>query len=160
MFPDEKACRRYLVEVRWGGRPRCGKCDHDRIWKLRNGRFECRQCGHQTSVTTDSLRSYSQRAVAPRNHHRVNLKQLEDVKIEDPLQQCHRVANLLKRWLLGTYHGSASRKHLAAYLDEDAFRFNRRKIRGVGRIAARLIQQVVAVRPITYRTIVHSPVTP
>ena len=25
MFPDEEACRRYLVEVRWGGRPRCGK---------------------------------------------------------------------------------------------------------------------------------------
>ncbi|MGB5754292.1 MAG: transposase, partial [Thermoanaerobaculia bacterium] len=74
--------------------------------------------------------------------------------------QCHRVANLLKRWLLGTYHGSASRKHLAAYLDEYAFRFNRRKTRGVGRIAARLIQQVVAVRPITYRTIVHSSVTP
>ena len=26
VFPDEVACRRYLVEVRWGGRPRCGKC--------------------------------------------------------------------------------------------------------------------------------------
>jgi len=31
---------------------------------------------------------------------------------------------------------------------------------GYAWIAARLIQQVVAVRPITYRTIVHSPVTP
>jgi hypothetical protein len=37
MFPDEEACRRYLVEVRWGGRPRCGKCDHDRVWELTNG---------------------------------------------------------------------------------------------------------------------------
>ena len=55
MFPDEKACRRYLVEVRWGGRPRCGKCDHDRVWELRNGRFECRQCGHQTSVTAGTV---------------------------------------------------------------------------------------------------------
>jgi len=40
MFPDEEACRRYLVEVRWCGRPRCGKCDHDRVWELTNGRFE------------------------------------------------------------------------------------------------------------------------
>ena len=55
MFPDEEACRRYLVEVRWGGRPRCGKCDHDRVWELTNGRFECRHCGHQTSATAGTV---------------------------------------------------------------------------------------------------------
>ena len=121
--------------------------------------FFRRNIASSASVTTDSLQSYSQRAVAPRRHHRVNLKQV-DIQVQDPLNQCHRVANLLKRWLLGTYHGSASRKHLAAYLDEYAFRFNRRKTNGVGRIAARLIQQAVTVQPITYWTIVHSPVTP
>ena len=53
------------------------------------------------------------RSLVEVSHHRVNLRQL-DTKNEDPLHQCHRVANLLKRWFLGTYHGSASRKHLAA----------------------------------------------
>ena len=98
--------------------------------------FFHRNCAPSSIVTTDSLQSYSQRTVAPRSHHRVNLRRL-DIKSEDPLHQCHRVANLLKRWLLGTYHGSASRTHLAAHLDEYAFRFNRRKTRGVGRVAAR-----------------------
>ena len=38
-------------------------------------------------------------------------------------------------------------KHLQAYLDEFAFRFNRRKTNGVGRIAARAIEQLVARPP-------------
>ena len=39
----------------------------------------------------------------------------------------HRVAALLKRWLLGTHQGVVSVKHLQSYLDEFTFRFNRRK---------------------------------
>lgn len=287
VFPDEEACRQYLIQARWGGHPRCGKCDHDRVWELADGRFECRRCGHQTSVTagtvlhktrkplrlwfraiwemsvrkngisakelqrilgfgsyetawtwmhklrrctrradrtplndevevdetffgasghtrgrgtdkaiilvaaerggrtrleysagqkkdditsfiernisssatiiSDSFPSYSTKAVAPRAHIRFNLKQL-NVKTSDPLQRCHRIATLLKRWLLGTYHGGASRKHLPAYLDEYAFRFNRRTTRGVGRIAARLLEQVVNACPVTYNNIVCTPV--
>jgi ISXO2 transposase-like protein len=38
----------------------------------------------------------------------------------------HRVASLLKRWLLGTHQGSVAEQHLDAYLDEFVFRFNRR----------------------------------
>ena len=41
----------------------------------------------------------------------------------------HRVASLLKRWLLGTHQGSVSPEHLDAYLNEFAFRFNRRRSR-------------------------------
>ena len=37
----------------------------------------------------------------------------------------HRVASLLKRWLLGTHQGAVSRKHMDYYLDEFTFRFNR-----------------------------------
>lgn len=50
-FPDEEACREYLIRMRWGGVPQCPKCAHDIVWWLTNGRFECAQCGHQTSVT-------------------------------------------------------------------------------------------------------------
>ncbi len=43
-----------------------------------------------------------------------------------PSCSMHRVFSLLKRTVLGTFHGSVSHKHLAAYLDEFEFRFNRR----------------------------------
>jgi transposase-like protein len=42
----------------------------------------------------------------------------------------HRIFSNLKNWLLGTHHGRVSRKHLQAYLNEYAFRFNRRFWRG------------------------------
>ena len=38
----------------------------------------------------------------------------------------HQVASLLKRWVLGTYQGSIVPEHLQSYLEEFAFRFNRR----------------------------------
>ena len=41
----------------------------------------------------------------------------------------HRVASLAKRWLLGTHQGSVEPAHLASYLDEFVFRFNRRRSR-------------------------------
>lgn len=37
------------------------------------------------------------------------------------------VAALIKRWLLGTHHGTVQPKHLDAYLDGFVFRLNRRK---------------------------------
>ena len=42
------------------------------------------------------------------------------------LPHIHIVFSNLKSWLLGTHHG-VSRKHLQAYLNEFAFRFNRRR---------------------------------
>ena len=42
---------------------------------------------------------------------------------EDLLPNCHRVASLLKRWLLGTHQGAVSQQHLDYYLDEFTFRF-------------------------------------
>ena len=48
---------------------------------------------------------------------------------EDPgglLPAVHRVASLAKRWLLGTHQGFDD-AHLADYLDEFVFRFNRRR---------------------------------
>ncbi|MFH0342374.1 MAG: transposase [Chromatiales bacterium] len=40
------------------------------------------------------------------------------------LPRVHRVASLLKRWLLGTHQRAVSRDHLDYYLDEFTFRFN------------------------------------
>jgi transposase-like protein len=63
------------------------------------------------------------------------------------LPGAHLVASLLKRWLIGTLHYSASDKHIAYYLDEYAFRFNRRRSTGRGMLFYRLLQQAVATDP-------------
>jgi len=69
----------------------------------------------------------------------------------------HRVASLLKRWLLGTHQGSVSPEHLDAYLGEFTFRFKRRSSRRRGLLFYRLLEQAVASEPITYRQFVVSP---
>ena len=66
----------------------------------------------------------------------------------------HRVASLLKRWLLGTHQGAVSNRHLDYYLDEYTFRFNRRTSRSRGKLFYRLIQQAVAVDPVPYKHLV------
>lgn len=48
----------------------------------------------------------------------------------------HRIASLLKRWILGTHHGSADPAHLQSYLEEFTFRFNRRSSGSRGLVAA------------------------
>ena len=49
-----------------------------------------------------------------------------------PLPGVHRIASLLKRWLLGTHHGAVDPRHVDYYLDEFTFRFNRRTSRSRG----------------------------
>jgi len=69
---------------------------------------------------------------------------------EDLLPACHRVASLLKRWLLGTHQGAISHEHLSYYLDEFVFRFNRRTSSSRGKLFYRLVQQAVQVGPTPY----------
>lgn len=69
------------------------------------------------------------------------------------LPRVHRVAALLKRWLLGIHQGAVSREHLDAYLDEFTFRFNRRLSRHRGKLFYRLVQQAVVIDPVPYRTL-------
>jgi len=66
----------------------------------------------------------------------------------------HRIASLLKRWLLGTHQGSVSEKHLDYYLDEYTFRFNRRTSRARGLLFYRLLEQAVEIHPMPYRRLV------
>ena len=55
----------------------------------------------------------------------------------------HFVAALLKRWMLGTFHGGVSREHLGYSLDEFTFRYNRRTSRARGLLFYRLLEQGV-----------------
>ena len=72
------------------------------------------------------------------------------------LPRVHRIASLLKRWILGTFQGRASGKHLQCYLDEFAFRFNRRNSTLRGQLFYRLIQQCVGQEPTPYRAIIKA----
>jgi hypothetical protein len=63
----------------------------------------------------------------------------------------HVVASLLKRWLLGTHQGSVTAQHLDAYVDEFAFRFNRRHSRQRGMLFYRLLENAVATGPTRFR---------
>ena len=67
----------------------------------------------------------------------------------------HRVASLLKRWLLGTHQGSVQPNQLQPYLDEYTFRFNRRTSRSRGLLFYRLVEQAMLSEPMTYRDIVR-----
>lgn len=70
------------------------------------------------------------------------------------LPRVHRIAALLKRWLLGTHQGAVRNKYLQSYLDEFTFRFNRRSSGHPGKIFYRLAQQVVSTQHTTFRQIV------
>ena len=59
----------------------------------------------------------------------------------------HMVGSLLKRWLTGTLHYAVSQEHLAYYLDEYTFRFNRRTSNSRGLLFYRLLQQAVNTDP-------------
>lgn len=87
-------------------------------------------------------------------HHRVTFLKGKKESASELLPRVHRVASLLKRWLLGTHQGAVSREHLDYYLDEFTFRFNRRNSRSRGKLFLRLAEQAVIVAPVTYRSMV------
>lgn len=73
---------------------------------------------------------------------------------ENLLPRTHRVASLLKRWLLGTHQGAVAHSHLDYYLDEFTFRFNRRTSHSRGKLFYRLIQQAAQVPPQPFKTLI------
>ncbi len=78
---------------------------------------------------------------------------------EDPgelLPGVHRIASLAKRWLLGTHQGAVDSAHLPSYLDEFAFRFNRRRSRSRGMLFYRVLELAVAHGPVRYQDLVMS----
>lgn len=72
---------------------------------------------------------------------------------KNPLPRVHRIASLLKRWLLGTHQGAVRASHIDYYLDEYTFRFNRRTSTSRGMLFYRLVQQAAAVQPVPAKMI-------
>ncbi len=104
-------------------------------------------------VHTDGWAGYNGLEAKGYSHKITKIKRSEKLAHE-LMPRVHRVAALLKRWILGTHQGSVSDKHLDYYLDEFTFRFNRRHSRARGLLFYRLVQQATQVAPVPYRQIV------
>ena len=111
----------------------------------------------EAAVTSDGHAAYNETSLGDRDHEAV-VQTPAERRVKDSLQTIHWTMSLLKRWLLGTHASAWKPKHLQAYLDEFAFRWNRRKTKGVGRISARTIENLVAHPPLTMRNIVDRAV--
>jgi transposase-like protein len=120
-------------------------------------RFAAAEIAADAAVTTDGHKGYSAKSLGERKHDAIVQTKAERAEA-DALQAMHWTISLLKRWLLGTHASAVRPQHLQSYLDEYAFRHNRRGTKGVGRIAARAIEQLVAAAPITMQMIVKSAV--
>jgi transposase-like protein len=97
-----------------------------------------------SKIRTEQWKGYTPAALDGYEHIVIKKQSLEPG--DDPTPLVHRIASLLKRWLLGTHHGRVEEAHLAAYLDEFVFRFNRRKSGSRGKLFYRLVQGMVRVK--------------
>ena len=109
-------------------------------------------------VHTDGWSGYSGVQALGYRHQVTNINRSE--KLAHELLPCvHRVSALLKRWLVGTHQGGVQNSHLDYYLDEFAFRFNRRRSKARGLLFHRLAQQAVATKPAPYNSLVADKIT-
>ena len=99
-----------------------------------------------TTVVTDGLSAYDHLGALGVDHRPHVIKTGGEVAREE-LDHVHLVISLLKRWLGATHQGAVTPSHLQAYLDEFAFRFNRRLSQHRGKLFFRLMQQAVTTRP-------------
>jgi len=79
--------------------------------------FVAHNIDHGAIVHTDGDPSYNGLVALGYKHRPV---------VQALLVHVHRVFSNLKTWLMGTHHGAVRTQHYQAYLNEYAFRFNRR----------------------------------
>ncbi len=128
-----------------------GRCVCHLAARLREG---SRRAG--TRVITDGWQGYRGLEKLGYVHDRRSQRAAR-ARGEDPgklLPAVHRVASLAKRWLLGTHQGSVDDAHLASYLNEFVFRFNRRRSRSRGMVFYRVLELAVAHEPVRYQDLI------
>jgi transposase-like protein len=104
-----------------------------------------------STIITDGWNGYtgiSKKGYQHKIEEKVKMQEEEEI-----LPNVHRVASLLKRWLLGTHQNYVGKQHLPYYLDEYTFRYNRRKSKSRGLLFQRLIEQGVMHIPVEYQLI-------
>lgn len=116
--------------------------------------FVCHVVARGSVVLTDSWGGYNDLSTHGYTHRKTILSDSGDpAHVVMPV--VHRIASLLKRWLLGTHQGAVSANHLDCYLDEYTFRLNRRTARARGLLFYRLLQQAVSISPVSYNELIR-----
>ena len=111
---------------------------------------------HGSNIITDGWSGYASLSESKNYKHEKKIILGSNKEAHELLPHVHMVDSLLKRWILGTHQGRISSKHLEYYLDEYAFRFNRKTSKHRGKIFFRLIQQAVVTPPNTLKKIVKN----
>lgn len=111
--------------------------------------FVCEMVEAASTIHTDGWNGYNELAKVGYERNKTVLAATGD-PANVAMPAVHRVASLLKRWLLGTHQGAVRHQHLDYYLDEFTFRFNRRTSRSRGMLFYRLMQQAASTQPTRY----------
>jgi len=107
-----------------------------------------------SEVHTDAWAGYNDIGRFNYSHVITNMSSAGALDAHVTMPNAHRVASLLKRWLLGTHQGGMSREQLDYYLDEFTFRFNRRASRSRGLLFYRLCEGAVGTKPRPYKDLI------
>jgi transposase-like protein len=100
-----------------------------------------------STIITDGWSGYSSLSQSKHYNHKMKIISGSGQEAHELLPHVHMVDSLVKRWINGTHQGKVSAKHLSYYLDEFAFRFNRKLSTYRGKLFYRLIQQSIATSP-------------
>jgi transposase-like protein len=106
-----------------------------------------------STVNTDGWKGYAPLSKRDDYNHKAYPIANSGKKAHELLPHVHLVDSLVKRWINGTHQGRISKKHLEYYLDEFAFRFNRKMSTHRGKLFYRLMQQAINTLPATYEDI-------
>lgn len=109
-----------------------------------------------SKVITDGWTGYS--FLSQSNNYKYEQKVIagSGKEAHELLPHVHMVDSLVKRWINGTHQGNISPKHLPYYLDEFAFRFNRKLSTYRGKLFYRLMQQAVETPPTPLKDIIKN----
>lgn len=116
--------------------------------------FVCDMVAPGSMVLTDGWKGYNGLSGHGYKHKIIVLSSSGD-PAHVSMPGVHRIASLLKRWILGTHQGSVSDAHLQSYLEEFTFRFNRRTSSSRGLVFRRLLEQIVTTGPVTDADVTH-----
>ncbi len=116
--------------------------------------FVCDTVAPGAHVHTDGWSGYRRLAQSGNVHERTIMNTSGD-PAHVAMPGVHRVASLLKRWILGTHQCSVSDEHLQAYLEEFTFRINRRTSRSRGLVFFCLLEQLAVTDQVTEKHLIH-----
>ena len=109
-----------------------------------------------STIITDGWSGYSFLNKSDKYKHEIKIISGSGKKAHELLPHVLLIDSLVKRWINGTHQGCVSPKYLSNYLDEFAFRFNRKLSTYRGKLFYRLMQQAVNTSPQPFKKITKS----